>query len=84
MTNSLCHTHTKSLLPRKEYCVICLLEERYALRDELVDLVRAMALLLDQIEDLLVLGEHETAVEKAKALLEEIHGTPLPDREDEK
>jgi hypothetical protein len=65
-----------ALLPKREYCLICLLEEQYALRDQLEDLTKAMTCLLGQIEDLLVAGDHENALQTAKATLEKIYGPP--------
>lgn len=76
MICSACLTHAKALLPRREYCLICLLEERDALRDQLGDLTRAMTHLLGQVEDLLIAGDQDDALQKAQATLEKIYGPP--------
>lgn len=69
MSNHICSKHTNALLPRQEYCVICLLEERYALQDALDDLARATGYLLEQFEDMLNSGNHEAALGKARTLI---------------
>lgn len=69
MKSTLCSKHTVALLPRREFCVICLLEERYALQDALDDLARATSHLLEQFEDLQNSGDHEQALGKARTLI---------------